>query len=135
MRWIIAAVIVMLSATAWGEEVLLCTVTENTGFEWDEGAIKARWALFKKDRFIVKIISESKRTITRTTGDPKEGSRSYTCRRPHVMFKKRIVCSAGIGGQPFIFHDNTFTHAYLWGPPAGGSDLNISVAYGTCVKY
>ena len=53
MRWVLAIVIVMLAAPAWGEEVLFCT---ETGVE-------------KGATFIVKVISETQRTITNTTGD------------------------------------------------------------------
>ncbi len=53
MRWVLAIVIVMLAAPAWGEEVLFCTET----------------GVGKGATFIVKVISETQRTITNTTGD------------------------------------------------------------------
>ncbi len=122
----------LISVPAWGEEVLYCTETDANGFYWDKGATEGKRTGFKPGRFIVKIISGTKRTIMQTTGGPNL-SMSYTCSRP--WSDKIIVCAHGFGNQPWIFHNNTFVHAFLPGPPAGGGDPNIYVAYGTCVKY
>ncbi len=135
MRCIIAAVIVMLAAPAWAEEVLYCT---ETGFMGEGGARKE-----KRATFIVKVISETKRTITNTTGNTKGSALRYKCRRPFATLSssdnevdravsRRIVCGSGSGKAPWVFHDGTFARANLGGPPAG--DPNIGIAYGTCVK-
>ncbi len=58
MRWIIAAAIVMFSATAWGEEVQYCTESDSTGFYWNKGAVEGERTGFKLSRYIVNIISE-----------------------------------------------------------------------------
>ncbi len=139
MRWVIAAVIVMLAAPAWAEEVLYCTETKKTGFLWDKGSIEGKRTNFKPDRYIVKIISETERVITPSTGDITGDSLKYTCRRPWLTLRlrKQIVCDDedGLGYQPWIFYDNTFMRALLTGLPTGGGDPNATISYGTCVKY
>jgi hypothetical protein len=123
MRWVLAIVIVMLAAPAWGEEVLYCAET----------------GVGKGATFIVKVISETQRTITNTTGDKR--TIKYKCRRPLAMLSssnneddrtaaRRIVCGSGSGKAPWVFHDGTFARANLVG--STGGDTNI--AYGICVK-
>ncbi len=119
MRWVLAIVIVMLAAPAWGEEVLFCTET----------------SVGKGATFIVKVISETQRTITNTTGDTR--TLKYKCRRPLTMLSssaneedraaaRRILCDSGSGKAPWVFHDGTFARANLAGPRA--------ITHGTCVK-
>ncbi len=132
MRWIIAAVIVMLSAPAWGEEVLHCTETDNNGFTWKKGSSEGKPTSFKSRRFIVKIISDTKRTI-HLFGSPKLPSagvwiRNYKCRRPYGPSSSAILCNDRNGVSPWLFDNDTFVRAFLLGPP-------IVIAYGTCVKY
>ena len=104
MRWIIAATIVMFSAAASAEEVLYCMEKDSTGFYWNKRAIEGERTGFKLSRYIVNIVSETKRTITPTTGDEKGSSRGYSCRRPDAWrsssydeklrnLSRRIECS------------------------------------------
>jgi hypothetical protein len=42
---------------------------------------------------------------------------------------------AGSDSMPWIFYKTSYTRAFLGGPPTGGRDRNILVAYGTCAKF
>ena len=137
---------VMIAGPAWGEEVLFCTETDSTGFVWDKGSSEGRPTAFREKRYIVKIISESKREITPTVGDTKGMTSHFTCRRPYFeamsgstgsygRLARQIVCSDSSGNDPWIFHDNGFMYASLSGPPIAGLDPTAFIAYGTCVKY
>jgi len=138
MRTTILAVVVLAvsGAPAQAEEVLYCTETGANGFSWDKKSPDGRRTHFNLDRYTVKIISETRRTITAMTGDTKGQARHYSCKRPYTTIKKvRIVCDDGYGDVPWIFHDNTFMRALLSGPPTGGGDPNAFISYGTCVKF
>ena len=122
-RLAVVLIVTLFSAPTWAEEVLYCT---ETGFG-------------KRGTFVVKVISETQRTITNTTGDTR--TLKYKCRRPLAMLSssdneddrtaaRRIVCGSGSGKAPWVFHDGTFARANLVGPTGG--DTNI--AYGICVK-
>jgi hypothetical protein len=125
----------LISIPAWGEEVLYCTETD---FMSERVARKG-----KRATFIVKVISETERTITNLTGDTKGKALRYKCRRPFATNSSsdnevgraasgRIVCGSGSGKAPWVFHDGTFARTSLAEPDAG--DPNIGIAYGTCVK-
>jgi len=120
-----------------GEEVLYCTETDSTGFKWDKGSSEGKRQSFVPFRFTVKIISETTRVITPTTGATAGNTRRYTCHQPWSTpkMRKQIVCDDGFGNVPWIFYDNTFMAAYLSGPPIGADDPNAWIAYGTCAKY
>ncbi len=70
MRAVLLVVVLMaLSQTALAEErVLYCTETDNTGFVWQEGQTEGQVTLFKKARYVIKVLSETERTVTKTTG-------------------------------------------------------------------
>ena len=136
----------MFSAAASAEEVLYCMEKDSTGFYWNKRATEGERTGFKLSRYIVNIISETKRTITPTAGDEKGSSRGYSCRRPDAWrsssydeklrnLSRRIECSTDWAGPTWIFHDDTFVRAFLSGPPAGGADPKIVISYGTCAKF
>ena len=56
----------------------------------------------------------------------------YTCK---PTGRERIACDDGSGVSPWVFYRGTYTRAYLGGPPAGGLDPNIWMAYGTCTGF
>ena len=150
MRWIIAAVTVMLSAPAWAEEVLYYSDTDAIGFSWDKGLSKGQRTTFDKERFVVKVISPTEREITATVGARKGWKRLYSCKRPLAdwattkdevtrRLSRQIACDIDSVEQ-WTFHDNTFVRVGIGGYPAGDpldtpGDSYSFVAYGTCVKY
>jgi hypothetical protein len=117
------------------DEVLYCTDTDATGFKWDKNGAAAH-LMFVEERFTVKIISEDQRLITPSIGDTAGRGEGYQCSRPlpHAL-SDRIECHDPTGGEVWVFFKNTYTRAFLAGPPAGGSDQNIWMAYGTCTKF
>ena len=130
MRFLSVAVIVMLAAPTWAEEVLYCT---ETGFMREGGGGRE----IRATTFIVTVISETKRIITNTTGDKKGRGLKYNCRRPFATLSssdneadraaaRRIVCDSESGKAPWVFHDSTFARAHLVGLPA--------IFRGICVK-
>ena len=136
----IAAILisVMLAAPAWAEEVLYCAETDSNGFYWEEGSSEGKRTGFKPKRYIVNIISESRRNISPMIGDTKGSTSRYTCRRYDPDIPRQVVCNSILGLTPWIFHDNTFVRAFLPGPPTappGKADNNVIISYGTCVKY
>jgi hypothetical protein len=116
------------------DEVLYCTDTAATGFKWDKsGVASAKPTLFNELRFIIKVVSDRERIIAPMIGDTAGISSSYAC----VTSFETTECewNGGAGAEPWIFHGNTYTHAFLAGPPAGGGDPNIYLSYGTCTKF
>ena len=91
----IAAILisVMLAAPAWAEEVLYCAETDSNGFYWEEGSSEGKRTGFKPKRYIVNIISESRRNISPMTGDTKGSTSSYTCRRNDPDIPRQVVCN------------------------------------------
>jgi hypothetical protein len=67
-----------MASPVLAEEALYCVDTAATGFKWDEQR-RASPAMFKEQRFTVRIESETKRTITETTG--LERVMSYECKQ------------------------------------------------------
>jgi hypothetical protein len=115
------------------EEVLHCVDTDVVGFEWDKrNAASVRKA--RPDHWTIKVVSETERVITRTTGDTAGSSHVYKCKRPFTS-SQELACDEESGMHPWVFHRNTYTHAFLYGPPVGGGDQNISMGYGTCTKF
>ena len=136
MRLAAVLIAMLIAVPAWAEEVLYCTETDFMS----EGVARKG----KRATFIVKVISETERTITNSTGDTKGRALRYKCRRPFATLSssdnevdramsRRIVCGSGSGKAPWVFHDGTFARTSLAGPPAG--DPNIGIPYGTCVKH
>ena len=123
------------------EEVLYCVDTLAVGISWDKAGVAAPTG-FNAQRYTIKVLSDTKRTIARMTGDTAGSSKDYTCSRPLRFEPNRIVCDDdGTRVEPWIFSYNNFTRAFLNGPPTGNpadpigrTDPNIFVAYGTCTK-
>jgi hypothetical protein len=86
--------------------------------------------LFNERRFTVKVISETKRVISKGGYETaytchKDTDRLYNCRE-----------TSGFNTSPIIFGPKGFTRATLLGTPLGkNTDPNIYVAYGTCTKF
>jgi hypothetical protein len=116
------------------QQVLYCVDTAATGFRWDKDG-KVRQATFENDRFTVQVLSDNERIITPMTGEIAGKSKRYTCTRPYSGVQERLVCDDGYDDEPWVFFRNTYTHAFTSGPPAGGTDVNIFVTYGTCTKF
>ena len=103
-----------------------------------------------KERFTIKVISETERSITRMVGDTAGKADSYECHRwgyyptPPQPWEKPpppdnpVTCvDTFLGAEPWLFYKSNYTRAFLGGPRVvpGGGDPNISVAYGTCTKF
>jgi hypothetical protein len=125
----------LAASSALAEEVLYCVDTQAVGFKWDKaGTVRA--GSFIVERYTVKLLSDTQRIITRMVGDAAETGIRYACHKtyPNVE-EERITCDDGSGTVPWQFNRNTYTRAFLAGPPAGGTDPNIMVVYGTCTKF
>src|SRR5262245_60014154 len=55
--------------------------------------------------------------------------------RRRAFTQERIICAESTSFEPWAFYRNTYTRAFLAGPPAGGTDPNTWIAYGTCTKF
>jgi hypothetical protein len=132
---ILGAMVVCTASLAMAEEVLYCVETDAAGFKWDNQG-HATQRSFTLDRFTVKITSETERIITPMAGDIAGKADQYEC-KPVLSDKDQIICQEVIGGLiPLIFyHNTTFAKAFLAGPPAGGTDQNLVISYGTCTKF
>jgi len=128
---VITVAVVLAGSPAMAEEDLYCVDTQAVGFKWDNG--RQVWqSAFREDRFTVKVVSDTQRIITKMVGDTAGFSRWYTC---SSTWSRGIACNDGAGDMPWVFYRDTYTRAFLAGPPAGGTDQNIWIAYGTCTKF
>jgi len=127
----IAVILVLcfVASPVLAEEVLYCTDTAATGFAWQNG--QASPSLFNPERFTIKVTSDTERVITRMVGDTAGRSLRYRCR--HAF--EQLACDPGDGALPWLFAGNAYTRAFLAGPPVGGGDQNIWIAYGICTKF
>jgi hypothetical protein len=114
------------------EEVLYCVDTAVAGFKWDKSG-QASVAEFKPGRFTIKIVSVTERIVTPMEGDIAGRSRPIACSGPSPFGE--TACDDEDYGRPWLFYRNTYTRAFLSGPPAGGDDPNIWIAYGICTKF
>jgi hypothetical protein len=112
-----------------GEERLYCRDTAAIGFYWDINH-KASPTDFAQELFTIKVVSEHERYITDQKGVPVP----YSCRSPAVQ-QNQIFCENAVSGMPWTFSGQTYARSFLLGPPAGGTDLKIGVAYGSCTKF
>jgi hypothetical protein len=105
------------------DEVLYCTDTAETGFQWDKNGA-TRHGLFKGERFTIKVISETERSIARMVGITE--ALPYVCHGlPWQKPPPRdgpITCVDISGDEPWVFYKNNYVRAFLAGPPAGGGD-------------
>jgi len=127
--------------TAWSvlaDEVLYCSDTAVTGFLWKENTASPQD--FTPERFTIKVVSAEKRVVNQ------ESHSSYvlmcTGSDPFALVtgEGMISCRDFLGSEPWMFishkgGSDTYTRAFLNGPPAGGGDPNITIAYGTCAKF
>jgi len=134
---LLVAALVALTRPALAEErVLYCAETASAGFIWDEGKTEGRLTGFTASRYVVKVLSETKRTVTKTTGDTAGHTVTYTCRKAYPSTDPEfIVCDDGTGTSPWLFNGNKFVLAFLEGTPVGRDDPNIFVNYGTCTGF
>jgi hypothetical protein len=129
MKWIlvlaIAVVLAFGTAQAAEEKVLFCTDTAANGFVWENG--EAKPGRFLENRHIVKVHANGDRTVARDGQ-----SRSFEC---STTSSGEVFCNQPlIGSESWVFKDNKFTFAFIFGTPVDG-DPNIWVSYGTCVDF
>ena len=130
-------------ALAWPaqakEKVLYCIETDSVGFtwqvkgtEWTEGQITN----FRENRYVVRVLSEERRTVTRNTGYTAGTTVTLTCKKTFpTLAPDMLSCDQGRGATPWLFTKNKFSHAFLMGPPVGSLDPNIWISYGTCTGF
>jgi hypothetical protein len=112
----------LTASTALAEEVLYCVDTDVVGFKWDKAG-KARATSFSEGRYTVKVLSGTARILTQMVGDIAGILTPMTCQTP---YEGTIACVDALGTNPWIFYHNTYTRAFLAGPPAGeNADPNI----------
>ena len=102
---LLVAALVALAGPALAEErVLYCTVTASAGFFWDEGQTEGRRTAFAETRYVVKVLSEEKRTITSSTGSTAGDTDELTCRKslPYAQ-ADLLVCDDVSGATPWLF--------------------------------
>ncbi len=118
------------------ERVLHCAETEGVGFVWEEGQTEGRVTAFKERRYIVKVLSEGRRTITPTIGDTAGKTKMLTCRKSYAeVIPELLVCNDNYGAGPWLFNGNRFVNAFLLGTPVKGLDPNIIISHGTCAEF
>jgi hypothetical protein len=116
------------------------TPNEVTGFKWDKNR-NAFTTKFSPQRFTVKVVSETERFITQTTGDAVGFTDHYECRPSAPSSAPDLIaCHDAEGFSPWLFRLNTYTRAFLYGSslyrsPGAGGDPNIWIAHGTCTKF
>jgi len=128
--------------TAWSvlaDEVLYCTDTAGTGFLWKGNAASPQD--FTPERFTIKVVSAEKRVVS------PESHSSYELMCTGIVDPLKVATEEGaiscrdpLGSEPWMFvqHEgasDTYTRAFLYGPPVGSGDPNIVIAYGTCAKF
>ena len=128
-----AALVALAWPTRAEERVLYCTETASTGFFWAEGQTEGRASNFEPGRYIVKVLSEEKRTIKKA-GDERGNTRAVTCRGAFGDRADPLVCDGKFGPDRWVFQGNNFVYAYTYGRPVGG-DPNIYISYGTCTGF
>jgi len=130
-----AALAALAGPTSAEERVLYCIDTSITGFVWQEGQTEGQYTNFKPDRYVVKVLSETKRTITKVTGPTITWT--ITCREVGAYETKLFACNSDFYTSPWVFRgDKFFVHADMYGPPVSdGDEANIGISYGTCTGF
>ncbi len=140
-KWLLAAVLATMPGTALAEDIYLCADTKTAGIVWDENYPQGdgRVTSFDEDRFVLKVISEARRDITPTTGEPENQiDQHLTCRSPWPeTIPAFLACMDESGLEVWAFNGNRFTHAYLFGSTLGieFAGPNIWVSHGICTKF
>jgi hypothetical protein len=132
-KTLLMALCICMASPVQAEEVLYCVDMDATGFLWDKDN-HASQRNFKLERHTIKVMSDTERLIQRMEGDTAGKTRRYKCRRTYGP-PESTACDDGLGDNPWVFYQTTYVRAFLAGPPAGGWDSNITVAYGTCTKF
>ncbi len=101
---------------------LVCVETDSGGFKWRDE--KANFQKLDPSRYLVRVISETERTVK--SG---ERERKLRCRRASEML---TLCRRGFETWGFK-GEESFTLSYIHGGVIGGSS-NIYVSYGECQK-
>ena len=128
---LLVAALVALAGPALAEEhVLHCADTDATGFKWQVGQTEPSRGRFLPHRYIVKVLSEERRTVTQTTGDVAGMAHGLTCRKVFNYF----ACNDASNSTSWLFQGNNFVRAYMLGPQFAG-DSNIWISYGTCTGF
>ena len=125
---VLAALACVAAGPALGDEVFNCADTAAQGFVWENG--KSRPTTFKLARYIVRVISETRREVTQLAGN--EEIDVLTCFKPFPFVASFYSCRNSDGIEPWVFDGNWYMRAYLYGPPLF-SDFAF-IAYGTCTK-
>ena len=131
-NWLLVVALVAMPVAALAEEVYYCTDAKAAGIKWDKQNPDGRVGTFEEDRYVMKIVSKTRRRMTRTTGDTKGSTHHLTCHE--VLGQPPLLSCTGEILKTWAFQGNRYTRSYLFGPNLGG-DPNIWLAYGTCVKY
>ena len=129
-----------MPGAALAEEVYYCTDAKAAGIGWDKKNPHGdgRVMTFEGSRYVMKVISKTRRAMTRTTGDTKGSTDYLTCRVPwQAVVPTLLTCTDKSGLEAWAFNGSHYTHAFLNGSALkhGHTDLNIWVSHGTCVKY
>ncbi len=83
---------------------------------------------------VIKVLSETERTVTQTTGGRITGTtETLTCRKT-LQPTSVLTCRAGLSVTPWVFLGNKFVRAFMQGGSVGG-DPNIKISYGTCTAF
>ena len=139
-KWLLVVALVAMPGAALAEEVYYCTDAKSAGIAWDEKNPHGggRVTAFKKKRYVMKIISKTRRVMTPTIGDTKGITDYLTCRvRWQATVPTLLTCTDKSGLEAWAFNGSHYTRAFLNGSVLkhGYADPNILVARGTCVKY
>jgi len=133
----------LTASSVLADEVLYCTDTAVTGFQWGKnGATSPRQGLFNEERFTIKVLTETRRIITRMIGGTTGKTLPITYECHGLGFEPPpdgpITCIDSFLGaaEPWMFYKSNYTRAFLAGPRVMlDGDPNIMIAYGTCTKF
>ena len=132
---LVAALVALAGPTLAEERVLHCVETGSAGFIWEEEQTEGRRIGFGSNRFVVKVLSEKKRTVTWATGKDMGRTDTLTCGKSTKFFPGLLACDDGTGTSPWLFDGNKFVSAYMLGAFVGGSGSNIIISYGICTGF
>jgi hypothetical protein len=132
------------ASLAMADETLYCADTAVNGFDVDMSG-KGTPRTFTRERYGVKVISETTRTIAPMEGPYAGKPITYKC-HPSAI-KDQIACndiaqydpSVVMNYDPWLFYKNSYARAHLMyllgypGPPFPQDP--IAVAYGTCTRF
>ena len=89
-----AALLAAVSTMALAENVYYCTDAKSVGITWDKKNPQGgRDTTFNNNRYVMKIISKTKREVTHSTGDTKGTTHFLTCRVPWSDDPSLLTCT------------------------------------------